>query len=514
MFRFLLPKKNKSYLLDFDSQTEAVYGEDAVNYLNNHQEFEYETQIIFPKKAEGTIETKGRKIQLPENSAVLINPDTKAKVSVNKGYPLLLISKKDYDWYERYGKDAKDGNIRDKFLELIWYNSHLYNGEFTPNVLLDEDLRDEEFLLSKGIKKYETRNGLTDALWEKRDLLSDEDRKRVEFTKNLLDKLHNLGFIETKPDNYVRFKAYHKNETETDILSKAGFSQEEIDRIMPVYSQARQARVDSRYVIKNPARNFRPEIIKRMKEAGFIHNTHPAYDSDIYWREIFGNENDFRRRLWEAGFNKSEEDEIVAAWKKENLAGFDVSGLKYINEDLAVYNLNDKLNNWTHEKTNWVTNSTVLSSSKGNSPFVGVSMVQYDDDGPVLMSELRREEKLHSHPNKEEKRQTEIYIVTSGAAVLNVVKDGKSKTQLLREGDLAVVAPGVSHCVNSVLGEYEHIVTQLPSAFQYGFSFKQPSELPEDYDEEKLQRQARADLEEYRREQNDISSENPPKSDV
>ena len=167
---------------------------------------------------------------------------------------------------------------------------------------------------------------------------------------------------------------------------------------------------------------------------------------------------------------------------------------------MAVYNLNDKLNNWTHEKTNWVTNSTVLSSSEGNTPFVGVSMVQYDDKKAIPIKSIRSEEKLHAHPNLEEKRQTEIYVISSGAAILNVVKNGQSKTQLLKEGDLAVVGPGVLHCVNSILGEYEHIVTQVPSAFQYGFGFKQIVDPPADYDEQRLLKEAMEELENYQKE--------------
>ena len=141
----LVTKKNESYVIDFDSQTEIIYGDAAVDYLNKNEEFEYDTQVIFPKKAEGSVEVDGKTVELPENSAILINAGTKAKVNVKKGYPMMLVSKKDYDWYERYGKNAKDINIRNKFLELIWYNSHLYNGEFTPNVLLPEKFRDEGF---------------------------------------------------------------------------------------------------------------------------------------------------------------------------------------------------------------------------------------------------------------------------------------------------------------------------------------------------------------------------------
>ena len=78
------------------------------------------------------------------------------------------------------------------------------------------------------------------------------------------------------------------------------------------------------------------------------------------------------------------------------------------------------------------------------------------------------------------------------------MKNGKSGVQILKEGDLAVVGPGVLHCINSILGDYEHIVVQVPSAFQYGFDFKQTVKPPSDYDEDKLKLEAKIELEGYK----------------
>ena len=58
------------------------------------------------------------------------------------------MSKQDFSWYERYSKNAADANIRNKYLELMYYNSHLYNGEFSPNALLPDRIRDEKYLKS------------------------------------------------------------------------------------------------------------------------------------------------------------------------------------------------------------------------------------------------------------------------------------------------------------------------------------------------------------------------------
>ena len=490
----LVTKKNESYVIDFDSQTEIIYGIDAVKYLDEAESFHYDTQVIFPKKSEGILHIGGKEIPLSENSAVMINADTKASVEVTKGFPMMVVSKKDYDWYERYGRNAHDTNIRNKFLELMYYNSHLYNGEFTPNVLLPEKLRDEDFLKTISIDKWAVRNNLVNELYAKKDSLNEEDRKTVEYTKGLMDKLYQKQMISSKEDGYVRFVPLYNVDYMKIYLKDNGFSEEEINLLLPIYDQARQVHMDAKFSHRNPVKDYSSELVEKMKEKGILYSNKKDSDKWIYWRECFGNEESLRKRLSQEGFTVEEQEQVVRNWHSANNTGFDISGLKFIDENVAVYNLNDKLNNWTHEKTNWVTNSTAIASTEGKTPFIGVSMVQTDEKRPIKMSELRREEKLHAHPNLEEKRQTEIYVITSGAAALNVVKEGKSCVKILKEGELVVVGPGVAHCVNSILGEYEHIVAQVPSAFQYGFSFKSIVDTPDDYDEELLQQKAFEEL--------------------
>ena len=77
-------------------------------------------------------------------------------------------------------------------------------------------------------------------------------------------------------------------------------------------------------------------------------------------------------------------------------------------------------------------------------------------------------------------------MITSGMAALILLRDGKPEVKILKEGELAVIDGGVEHCVNSVFGEYEQIVVQVPSVFQYGFDFKQEVPLPEGYDVQDL----------------------------
>lgn len=495
----LATKKNNSYVVDFDSQTEVIYGKHACDYLKGRDFFEYDTQIIFPKKASGRLITQdGKIIPVGENGAILIKAKTNAKVEIEKGYPMIVLSKKDYDWYERYNKDAKDETIRNKFLELIYYNSHLYSGNFTPSILLPKKFRNQDFLVSIGIDKYVSKNNLLLDLYQKKDTLSEEDRAQLEFVKSLLDKLISDDIVIQKQEGYLHFNTplYNPRFQERRLLQK-GYSQEQIKIIMPIYKKARQAFFDSRFCFKNPAQNYPRELVAKMKERGIIYDNKKYADDFIYWKEVFANEVDIWNKLRQEGFNDEEIRIVVENWKKYNMTGYDLSGLRHIDSQTAVYDFSSKLNNWTQEGTNWITNSTALASTDGTSPFIGVSIVQDDRHKVVHMSEVRSEEKLHAHPNLEEKRQTEIYLITSGAAALNVVKDGKSQVKILHEGDLAVVGPGVAHSINSIAGEYEHIVSQVPSAFQYGFSFKQSIDEPSDYNEEELIKRAMELLEEY-----------------
>lgn len=486
----LQTRQNNSYIVDFDSQTEIVYGIDAVKFLDLTDEFEYDTQVIVPKKCEGVLHIDEKNIPLKENSAVLINAGTKANVEITKGQPMMVVTKKDYQWYERYGKDAKDLNIKNKFLELMYFNSHLFNGEFTLDVLLPDKLRDGDFLKSLSVDKWESRGNIVQELYDKKDLLDEKDAKTVEFIKETIDKLYEKKVIIPCEDEFVKFKECYTPQYNHKILLEKGFTEEQIRLFASIYNQTRMVKLDSKFAIKNSAKDYSPELIRKMKDKDFFYDNKKDADENVYWKKCFGNETSLRQALLNAGFSKKEQDDVVDNWYKINNTGFDLSGLKFINQNAAVYNLDDKLNNWTHEKTNWLTNSTAISSTDGKTPFIGVSMVQSDEEKVIKMSDIRREEKLHVHPNLDERRQAEIYMITSGSAALNLVRDGKPCIKVLKEGDLAVVAPGVPHCINSIKGEYEHIVTQIPSAFQYGFGFKQIVEPPEGYDEEELYQEA------------------------
>ncbi len=490
-------KLNGSYVIDFDSQTEVIYGKKAIEFLNRGNEFLYDTQVIIPKKCEGVLEIKGKEIPLGENSAVMINGGTDTKVSIKKGYPMVLFSKKDYNWYERYSKNAVNEGIRGKFMELMHHNSHTYNGEISLNLLLPEKFLSDKYLQRLGINKYQAGNNLITELISRIDSMNAEDRQIFEQRRKLIDKLHESGLIEARDGGYIKFKLLYNSQYQEYIMKEKGFTDEEINTVMPLYNQIRTVHSDSRFVRIGKAQTIQPELLSKLKEKGILHNNKKRTE-DIFWKESFDSEQALRKRLSETGFSNEEQDNVVQMWNEQNKTGFDISGLKFIDKNSAVYNLNDKLNNWTWEKTNWVTNSTALVTENGTTPFIGISLVQTDEPKVFSMADLRKDEKLHKHPSLNDKRQTELYLITSGAAALTVVRDGKPETKIIKEGELAVIDPGVEHCVNSVIGEYEHIVVQVPSAFQYGFDFKCITQEPEGFDKEAFTREAKYALEESR----------------
>ena len=49
-------EKTGSYIVDKDSMTEVIYGNDAIKHLSKTSAFKYDTQIIFPKNSKGKLE--------------------------------------------------------------------------------------------------------------------------------------------------------------------------------------------------------------------------------------------------------------------------------------------------------------------------------------------------------------------------------------------------------------------------------------------------------------------------
>lgn len=486
-------KTKDGYLINPEAQTELIYGVDAVKFLNETKEFPYDTQIVVPRKAEGILHVDNKEIPLSDTSAVIINAGAKAEIEITKGYPTVVISKKDFDWYEPYSKDSKNEIFQNKFKELTFYNSHIFNGEFSTTSFLPRKMKNKNFLKKLEIEKSPTDNNLLADIYAKRDKLSEKYKKSIEFVKKTVEKLEDNGMLIHGKDGYISLKNQYAKDFLIKDMHEKGFTKEEINLTLPVFTLAKDAKMSGKYAIKNPACDYPPELIEKMKNAGILYNNKKDFEKNIYWKKCFSTEKDLREKLTECDFSPEEQNIIVENNKKANLTGFDLSGLRYINENLAVYNLAGKIHNLTNENTNWLTNSTAISSTAEDTPFFGISMVQSDEKRPVKISELRNET-LHAHPNEKNKRQTEVYLITSGCAALNIVRNGKTHIKILKEGELGIVKPGVIHCVNTLLGEYEHIVVQIPSAFHYGYIFKTNVVPPEDYNKNVFEEQAKQKL--------------------
>ena len=240
-------------------------------------------------------------------------------------------------------------------------------------------------------------------------------------------------------------------------------------------------------------------VIQKLKDAKILHKSNIKNDEVVYWTRNYKNSAELKSRLKDIEFSDDDLNTVVTAWRKDNKTGYDLTGLKFLSDNISMYSFDQKLNNWSLEPSCWITNSTAMSTKDGKTMNMGTSIVQSDIETPVDMRKLHSSEKLHKHPARDDKAQSEIYLVTSGCAALNILKDGKPTVKLIKQGEVVVINPGVVHCVNSVIGEYEQLVSQIPSAFQYGFGFKE--EVDENgYDMNALTQEATSELLEAKKE--------------
>lgn len=476
--------RNGSFLIDKQTGSSLIYGKSAVNYLKNNIHFDFDTQVIFPKGASGSVITSdGKKIKLSENSAVMINAGADVKISPDpssSSFPMIVTEKRDYDWYERYGSDAQTEPVKNKYSEISALNAHFFNGAFSTDMLLPDTLKDSSVWNDEvGIgPSWKSKGKMLDVLNENRDNLSADQLSELDNVNKFVKKLYQNKIIENEDNGYVKFRFSFVEPYQSAFLKEHGLSDDETEFLMPLCDKMRIAKQNSAAARRDNADAYSKESIQKLKDAGLIFNSQKD-DGFIYWKEPVDNSKLLEQQLIEAGFSTRERHGIIDAFNSERKSGFDYSGHKYSDEGIAVYNLAEKLNNWSLEETNHVTNATAPSSSDGKSQSIGVSLVQYDKSDVAEISKIRKGEQLHSHPNREDARQSEVYLITRGSAALGINQNGKLETKILNAGDLVVIEPGVEHFVTAVKGEYEHIVTQVPSVFQYGFEFKQCAQIDE-----------------------------------
>ena len=439
--------KNGGFIVEQKTATELIYGNDAKKYLENKTNFKKDTHVIFPKKATGKITIDGKTTKIDENTAIVINKGTDAQIEVTKGYPMVMTSGNSLDWYSKYSNRSDDDLIKGKYAELRAINAHLYNGEI----------------------------------------------KRDKFDSEFVNKLIEKDFAVEKEDNYIKFKRYYVPEFMANELKKNGFSKDEINSLMPIYKGLRDAKIESKISKKGTRHDMSDEVIQKLKDAKILFKSNIKNDESVYWTRNYKNSSELKNRLKNIELSEDEIKSIVSAWRKDNKTGYDLTGLKFLSDRVSMYSFDQKLNNWSLEPSCWITNSTAMSTRDGKTMNMGTSIVQSDLETPVDMRKLHKNEKLHKHPARDDRAQSEIYLVTSGCAALNILKDGKPTVKIIKQGEVAVISPGVVHCVNSIIGEYEQLVSQVPSAFQYGFGFKE--EVGENgFDMQSLSKEAEKDL--------------------
>lgn len=153
-------------------------------------------------------------------------------------------------------------------------------------------------------------------------------------------------------------------------------------------------------------------------------------------------------------------------------AGYDTTGLAFEREGVVAYLADCKRNIWTGQPSEWILNSTAWPG-QSETIVVGVSRIRTQDEGAQGIQDVRSAERLHSHPEREGRRQVEAYLISRGRAALAVERDGEVEYVVAGEGDVVVVEPGTHHCVAAIDGPYEHFAMQVPSTFQYGYLFKE-----------------------------------------
>lgn len=440
---YLLRKdKDGSYLVDSETVTRIYYGKDAEKYLKKTTSFKLDTQIIAPRDCQLKVEVEGREIEVNPNSSIILSKGKEAKISVVKGNPLILTSEREPSWYEKYGRDFDS-----QFKELSYLNFHLYSGHL----------------------------------------------KVSDLGEDIVDKLLENNFATQVGEDQIEMNNYFLPEYQKKVL-KGILTDEEMTIFNHHYSRAYQIRVSTKEARKAIADELDPKLKEKLIEHKYIADLAGGGKNQIYWRELFSNEPDFKDSLLEAGFSKKEINEVIKFWKRSNKLGFDYTGIKFLSDNFAIYELANKRNNWNGTKTEWYTHSNAATSIEEGafSPYIGVSEVsaRKNFEHAVPFKTIRGTEALHSHPALINKYQSEIYMITEGMAALTVIENNRPKIIVLKEGEGIVIQPGVKHCISAAKGKYEHLACQIPSAFQYGFGLKISQRYPEGYSEKDVTKMA------------------------
>lgn len=152
--------------------------------------------------------------------------------------------------------------------------------------------------------------------------------------------------------------------------------------------------------------------------------------------------------------------------------GYNESGIvspkEWTDKGVVVLDSTGRMHQWTGEaELEWLIDAMTLGTN-----LAGVSIIRYDKDTAgkwIYFDKIRQTETYHKHPDK----FIEIYYVEEGMMALAFLEDGEIKINIMGPGDMMIVKDALPHAVLAAKGPYRHVAVQLPSAFQYGFEFKE-----------------------------------------
>jgi len=413
-------------LVEGDTRTVVYRGDAARALLERTTRWDVDTEVILPRNAALQVTVDGVGLHLGEPGAVMVGAGGEARFEQVQGEVIVVQSGKAPDWYEKL---SPDGGHKKSFDEIAAINQRIFHSQtraarFPPAQLAT--------LLQNGIVK-----GVDDA-----------------------------------PD-FVEWAPFRESEALRERLSAAGFGERDQKSLIDVWTASKHRGLHGRNSGYLQPSRLTDEDRQGLEAFQLARSFRFGPHDTMVWLD-YATEEQLRTRLDRAGLGHRA-DPIVDVWKDTTRSGYDNSGFVWEKDKVVVYAERGKTNLFNEQASEWIVNSTAYAGE--NDPFsVGVSRVASPAplEGPTPFTRLRPAESLHVHPVRDgEKKQTEGYLVLHGRAAMLTVKDGKPEVKVVKAGEMVVMEPGVPHCVMAADGEYEHVAFQVPSAFQYGFMFKE-----------------------------------------
>lgn len=406
-------------LVERETGTVAYTGAAARAFLGEPRRFDKETEVVIPDGASARVTIGAETCQVDESAIVLIPAGATARVEVLHQDPLIIQTERAPGWYRKHLPATPF------YDELAARNQQIVDGQ---TIL------------------------------------------RAAFPQSLLPKLEAQGVVRDEGKR-VRWADFRTPDALRDSLQ--GLTEVEKELTERLWADTVRRRLFGNSAGRVARNTFREQDVERLVDAGLVVPMRLS-PQDLRWSKYVA-EPELRERLHAAGFRGADSERVVDVWRQTSNAGYDISGMNWQKEGVILYTHRGRLNMWSETPTEWLVASTSFAAKE---PFtVGVSTVRAADrQEPIPFRDIRPAESLHSHPVSDGATQTEAYLVSKGKGALLTVQDGRPVLEILHAGDMAVLQPGVKHAVLAVDGDYEQLVFQVPSTFQYGFRFKESHE--------------------------------------